>query len=263
MALPTKAKEISIRNINTEFPSGNSAENLCITPQDILGCNFNVRSTNFNLPNHDVIQNVHKLSCVTQATYNTQGILIDTGASAHILKDKSHFKSFDTNFVPSENYLEMADGSRRNDLIKGKGDAIIPLYDKSGTLRNFVLKNALFVPSFNKNIMSLYNAVRDGVQFNLNSPGEEYMVTKYGIVFNINTKGHLYLINSVISKSQVSRSSHDWHRKIPSQVTRDLPSDRTNNKYDLELNTHLGTRIPIESVLSDQQSDSIFKDSNR
>ena len=70
--------------------------------------------------------------------------------------------------------------------------------------------------------MSLYNAVQDGVQFNLNSPGEEYMVTKYGIVFNIKTKGHLYLVNSVISKSPVSRSAHDWHRILGHCNYRDI-----------------------------------------
>ena len=108
----------------------------------------------------------------------------------------------------------MADGSRRNDLIQGKGDAIIPLYDESGILRNFVLKNALYVPNFKKNIMSFHNAVQDGVQFNLNSPGNEHMISKHGIVFKINTSGHLYLVNTVISKSPLSRTAQDWHRAL-------------------------------------------------
>ena len=55
---------------------------------------------------------VHSLSCVTNRSYNTQGILIDTGASCHILSNKNYFQNFDENFVPSENYLELADGSK-------------------------------------------------------------------------------------------------------------------------------------------------------
>ena len=208
-----------------------SANYLNISPEDIL--NNSVWSTNSDFSDSDIIPNVHKLSCVTQTTYNTQGILIDTGASCHILSDKSYFKNFNAKFVPSENYLEMADGSRRNDLIKGKGDAIIPLYDESGIQRNFILKSALYVPSFNKNIMSLYNAVQDRVQFNFNAPGEEHMITKNGIVFKIKTSGHLYIVNSVISKSPVQRSTEDWHRALGHCNYRDvlkLPPVVTNMK---------------------------------
>ena len=157
---------------------------------------------------------VHSLSCVTNRSYNTQGILIDTGASCHILSNKNYFLNFDENFVPSENYLELADGSKRNDLIKGKGDATIPLYDKSGFKRNFVLKNALYVPSFKKNILSLHNAVKSGVRFYLNSPGDEHMITQEGIKFRINTSGHLYVVNSVISNAPSVRSPLDWHKTL-------------------------------------------------
>ena len=84
--------------------------------------------SNYSTPlDPEVNQNVHRLSCVTNKTYNTQGILIDTGASCHIICNKGYFQAFDEDFVPSKNYLEMADGSRRNDLIFGKGNAIIPI----------------------------------------------------------------------------------------------------------------------------------------
>ena len=196
----SKVNQIGGRS-NIAIPYDNVPDDYSMSPMK--------RSTYTTSQYPKVNQNVHSLSCVSNKTYNTQGILIDTGASCHIIYNKGYFQAFDEDFVPSKNYLEMADGSRRNDLIFGKGNAIIPLYDESGIQRNLVLKNALYVPSFKKNIMSLHNAVQDGVKFNLNSPGKEHMITKNGVTFKIHTSGHLYVVNAVISKSPVTKSARD------------------------------------------------------
>ena len=224
MGLHPKVNSTSERS-NIAFPYDDFPDDHSMSPLDW---------SNYSTPlDPEVNQNVHRLSCVTNKTYNTQGILIDTGASCHIICNKGYFQAFDEDFVPSKNYLEMADGSRRNDLILGKGNATIPLYDESGISRNLVLKNALYVPSFKKNIMSLHNAVQDGVKFNFNSPGKEHMTTKNGVTFKIHTSGHLYVVNAVISKSPVTKSAQDWHRILGHCNYRDilnLPPAVTNMK---------------------------------
>ena len=86
------------------------------------------------------------------------------------------FKTFDPHFIPSSTFLELADGSRHNDLIHGKGDATIPLYDIDGNLHNVTLKGALYVPSFHRNILSFHHVIADGINFDLNNQGNEIMI---------------------------------------------------------------------------------------
>ena len=90
-------------------------------------------------PGNDVASFVSHSLCLFKITHEptstaarSDGILVDTGASAHILYNRSYFKEMDPKFVPSQNFLELADGSTRNDLIEGRGPAIIPITDVSG-----------------------------------------------------------------------------------------------------------------------------------
>ena len=52
---------------------------------------------------------------------NENRFLVDCGASTHIICDESMFENFNKNFNPSNHYLVLADSSKSNKLIKGKG----------------------------------------------------------------------------------------------------------------------------------------------
>ena len=77
-------------------------------------------------------------SIAFKVTVNQQGcdpkidslisLLVDTGATTHIITEKSRFCSFDSSFVPEKHTIELADGSRVSNLAKGRGKAI----DKHG-----------------------------------------------------------------------------------------------------------------------------------
>ena len=144
----------------------------------------------------------------------SNSILIDTGATAHILIDKNLFSFFYPNFIKENTYLELADGRLENNLVLGKGDAIIPLHDTSGTPCNIVLHNALYVPSFKHNILSHYHAVKDGLTFHLNSQGRECMHTAAGNIIKVNTKGNLYTLNKVPTNTVISRTAEEWHSRL-------------------------------------------------
>ena len=75
-----------------------------------------------------------------------------------------------------------------------------------------LLYNALYVPSFTRNILSLFEAVRAGIQFYLNDPGQEYMCTPDGCKFNITTAGRLYIINTILCSTIVSHTAKMWHK---------------------------------------------------
>ena len=56
-------------------------------------------------------------------------LLVDYGATTHIVNDKNKFTSFDENFNPEVHFIEPADGTRRNNIALSRGDANILLHD--------------------------------------------------------------------------------------------------------------------------------------
>ena len=95
----------------------------CVKPgHKISECNEKGR------PNHDVCN-----------------LLVDTGATAHIIRYKSKFVRFDEEFDANKHIIELADDTRTNNIFWGKGDAIVTLHDKAGIERSVTLKNALYI----------------------------------------------------------------------------------------------------------------------
>ena len=68
----------------------------------------------------------------------------------------------DTNFNSCDHYVELADGSRSNNIVQKKGDVEIYLKDSCGDIHKVLLKNVLYIPSFSKNIFSVQAATMNG-----------------------------------------------------------------------------------------------------
>ena len=68
-------------------------------------------------------------------------------------------------------YIELADGSHMNKLAEVRGQAKIDLKDSQGIVRETILENALYVPSFKQNIFSVQCATNkvSTVKFKLKS----------------------------------------------------------------------------------------------
>ena len=67
--------------------------------------------------------------------------MVDTGATNHIITDRSKFVSFDDNFDTNTHIIELADGSKTS--VLGKGNAKVKLFDVKGNLHDVMLSNAL------------------------------------------------------------------------------------------------------------------------
>ena len=137
-------------------------------------------------------------------------LLIDTGATSHIISDPMKFVDCDVDFNPSNHYIELADGSRCNNIVKCKGDATVLMTDSKGTKHNVTLKNALCIPSFKQDIFSVQAATEQGVSVNFH-PDSADLTTGNGTVFNIEKKGKLYFINKVLANQATERSLEEWH----------------------------------------------------
>ena len=135
-------------------------------------------------------------------------MLVDCGATTHILNDKSMFINFEDNFDAKGHVIELADGSRTNNVVLGKGNAQVVLHDMKGHPHNVMLRNALCVPSYKQDIFSVQAATNAGTTFTF-EPNVTLMKTKDGTEFKIEKDKRLYYINSVKSDF---RSLLDWHK---------------------------------------------------
>ncbi|XP_047246928.1 uncharacterized protein LOC124883715 isoform X2 [Girardinichthys multiradiatus] len=61
-----------------------------------------------------------------------QGLLVDSGASAHIMTNEDAFIRFDETFLPKNHVMQLADGTRITGSVLRKGDAQIELINCNG-----------------------------------------------------------------------------------------------------------------------------------
>ena len=155
------------------------------------------------------------------AVYKVNGLLVDCGATTHIVNDLSRFISFDENFDPKSHVIELADCSKVNNIALNRGSACVSLIDSNGNKRDGILENALYVPSFKQNIFSVQAATEKGASVEF---GKEFakLINDDGTVFDIEKHGNLYFLNNVGSPKNASYSLKEWHQIFGHCNVRDI-----------------------------------------
>ena len=97
-----------------------------------------------------------------RATKKPNALLVDCGATTHIINDESKFSKFDCKFAPEKHYIELADGTRSNNAALKRGDVEITIMDTTAKPVNATLKTALYIPTYPQNIFSLQTATERG-----------------------------------------------------------------------------------------------------
>ncbi|CAM1304163.1 Uncharacterised protein r2_g1403 [Pycnogonum litorale] len=154
---------------------------------------------------------------------STNELLVDCGATAHIITNKSSFLHMDTSFNPDGHFIELADGSRTNGIVHGKGVAEVSLIDVHGFSHKVKLSDALYIPTYKQNIFSVHAATDKGAIFNF-SRHESELITPQGTKFKIKNRGRLYYINSLFN-SRCDVRSHtlsEWHTLLGHCNTQDI-----------------------------------------
>ena len=154
-----------------------------------------------------------KVDAVKKAEFRAD-LLVDCGATTHILNDESKFSSFDKAFIPEKHSIELANGERVSVAVK-RGNAGMKLKDSDGNTVDVMLKNALFVPTFPQNIFSVQAATDEGASVSFQSDKAE-LVTRDGTVsFPIVRRGKLYYLNTQSADSMDSVNYNQdlkgWH----------------------------------------------------
>ena len=147
-------------------------------------------------------------------TIQERGLMVDTGATSHVINDIALFTSFDSTFRPETHSVELADGTRCSGVAQRRGTAVVTLIDSSGRRCNAKLLDALYVPSYPQNIFSVKAATTTGstVVF---KEDNDVLITRYGTRFDIHVFGRLYYLHTEIeSTDDKCNATHDiqaWH----------------------------------------------------
>lgn len=147
-------------------------------------------------------------------TIQERGLMVDTGATSHVINDIALFTSFDSTFRPETHSVELADGTRCSGVAQQRGTAVVTLIDSSGRRCNAKLLDALYVPSYPQNIFLVKAATTNGstVVF---KESNDVLITRYGTRFDIHVFGRLYYLHTEIeSTDDKCNATHDiqaWH----------------------------------------------------
>ena len=134
-----------------------------------------------------------KHSCSEVKITPQTSLLVDCGATAHIITDKSKFTRFDESFRPDKHYIELADGTKSNDVALARGDVSIRLKDVNGRCVDATLTNALYVPSCPQNIFSVQAVTSRGASVTF-QPDRAELVNHDGTKFTVVKRGRLYFL---------------------------------------------------------------------
>ena len=92
-------------------------------------------------------------------------LLVDCGATKHVITDKSKIINCDQNFEPGNHFVELADGSWVNNIVLKRGNACIYLRNSNGHIYRCILKNALYIPHFKQNMFSIQAATKKWCEY--------------------------------------------------------------------------------------------------
>lgn len=183
-----------------------------------------------------------------------RGLMVDTGATSHIVTDITKFKDFDENFKPQKHILELVDGVRTSGVALKRGAAKVRLIDRRGCAVDTMLMGALYVSSYPQHIFSVKAATARGATV-IFKEGQNELIHKDGMTFGIQVYDRLYYLNSAepIDESNDEDGCHGcydlqtWHEilghcnyddvlKLES-VTEGMKikgkSDKSNLKYEV------------------------------
>ncbi|KAL1269569.1 hypothetical protein QQF64_031858 [Cirrhinus molitorella] len=120
---------------------------------------------------------VFKASDYKSYEIQRKGLMVDTGATSHIITDLGKFKQFDDKFQPEKHYIELADGTRASGVALRRGDAEVYMIDSAGHQVRTTLRNALYIPSYPQNIFSVKAATTNEASISFQQ-GQDELIHK-------------------------------------------------------------------------------------
>lgn len=120
---------------------------------------------------------------------NEKGLMVDSGATSHIVTDITKFKKFD-----DASWL-MAQDAPESQSAKETG-AEFCLIDSRGQRHTSTLRKALYIPSYQQDMFSVKAATDSGATV-IFKQGQDVLIHKDGTKFNIHVYNGLYYLQTV------------------------------------------------------------------
>ena len=139
-------------------------------------------------------------------------LLVDTGATSHMINDKRKFISFDTTFKPEQHYVEVADGRHSSDLVLARGNAEFEVIDSNGQIRKIILNDAQYAPDFPVNLFSVRSAVDRNAKVIFSH--EKNRITAAGVHYDLKRKGNLYILPTAHTNAYLIKTIQQWHEDL-------------------------------------------------
>lgn len=110
--------------------SNTHAEPLCRTKGKEDGVRKVAEDTDEDIDDKDrCFMAKHASSERPSANVKKKGIMVDAGATSHIVNDITKFKSFDSSFQPNAHSIEVADGTKYSGMAQHRGTVLMYLLD--------------------------------------------------------------------------------------------------------------------------------------
>jgi len=157
---------------------------------------------------------------ISQGDPETINILIDSGASVHVINDKNKFTKFEPDFNPQSHVIVIANDQNIQGIAQGQGDAKLTLEDSNGQPTEVILKGALYIPTFSQDILSVSAAANQGASFHFNDNKSTMTLGNNKTEFDLLRSKILYYVNTVTSKK--SHTLKEWHNILGHCNTGDI-----------------------------------------
>ena len=138
----------------------------------------------------------------------TDCLLVDCGATAHIINDRSKLVNFDDEFDSDSHFVELADGSGTNGIVQGRGKAQVLIHDSKCGKRKVMLENALYVPSYKQDIFSVHAATCKGASVSFTQISAELRAPG-GTTVDIEKQGRLYFLINTVTGNNKTHTVHE------------------------------------------------------
>ena len=116
------------------------------------------------------------------AGVDVRGLMVDCGATSHIVTDLARFKRFYDRFQAKTHCVELTNGTRCVGVAECRGEAEVCLKDRKGRHLNATLKQALYIPSFAQDIFSVTAATASGATV-IFKKGKDVLMTVPNSIF--------------------------------------------------------------------------------
>jgi len=103
------------------------------------------------------------------------------------------FKRFDDSFQAKTHCVELANGTRCMGVAERRGDTEVGLIDSKGRHLSATLRQALYIPSFSQDILSVTAATASGATV-IFKKGKNALIHKDGTKFHIHVHDRLYYV---------------------------------------------------------------------